>query len=220
MKFHSHHIVPRFLNGTDDKSNLEIVSVKQHFDRHYQGWIDTGDIRHLWSCKLLQGILDCKLTDEELRLIASVGGKIGGRVQYEKGLGIHAYTPDERKEIASLGGKNGNFQISCIMRRGYNESDAKVVLSNEQSRRGKIGGVKNKGFVWINDGNVQIKYTLSMQQECSVDDFLIDNPTFKKGRISKIIGDIKCPHCDKIGTSYPAMMRYHFDKCKFKKGKK
>lgn len=29
-------------------------------------------------------------------------------------------------------------------------------------------------------------------------------------------GDFICPHCDKLGTNYGAMIRHHFDRCRFR----
>ena len=53
---------------------------------------------------------------------------------------------------------------------------------NTQSERGKRGGPKNKGFVWVTDGTCSIKYTKKLQQSLSVDAFLQKNKTYRRGR--------------------------------------
>jgi len=213
MSIHKHHIIPRFLGGKDMDNNIEHITAEQHYQRHYDAWTETGDIRHLHSAKLLQKN-HLSLTDEEQRVVCSAAGKISGRMQYEKGLNIHSQTPEERKIIASLGGKNGEFQVECIMRGGLSRKDAIKELSKRQSSRGKRGGVKNRGFVWINNGVIDVKYTISMQNDKSVDEYIKENPSFMFGRLNT--GDVICPHCGKVGKSYPAMCRYHFDRCKHK----
>ena len=105
----------------------------------------------------------------ERKAWASMGGKIGGKVQSELGMGFHQYknNPELHKEWASKGGKaSGQFQ------------DKKF-----QSEMGKKGGIKNKGFVWINDGNKTYKYTKKQQEQISLNDFLFENKQFKKGRL-------------------------------------
>lgn len=91
--------------------------------------------------------------------------KAGGKSQYENKIGIHSQTTEERLKLASIGGKRGAF-----------------TQPKWQSEFGKRGGVKNKGFVWLTDGQKSIKYTKKQQEEQSVDQFLINNKEFKRGR--------------------------------------
>lgn len=74
---------------------------------------------------------------------ASLGGKVGGKVQKERGLGIHGVSLEQNRVWASMGGKVGGFTKSDI-----------------QSELGRRGGVKNKGFVWVNDGVMSYKCSL------------------------------------------------------------
>lgn len=147
---------------------------------------------------------------QDLR-IASKGGKVGGAIAYSKGVGIFrseeerkewaisggtaswksgnnsqfAYWASEkgRKHRSSLGGKNGGFTAKCIGKlRNVTEADAKKILSEQQSLRGKRGGVKNKGFIWYTDGIKTYKYTAAEQANLSFDLFLAQNAQFRKGR--------------------------------------
>lgn len=108
-------------------------------------------------------------SEDDRKIWASSGGKIGGKVQAKLGLGFHQYknNPELHKEWASKGGKSsGQFK-----NKGF------------QSEMGKRGGVKNKGFVWINDGIKTYKYTKKQQDQVSLENFLLENVQFKKGRI-------------------------------------
>lgn len=129
--------------------------------------------------------------------ICSLAGKIGGKVQSELGLGFHQYknNPELHKKWCSMGGlSSGQFQNK-----------------NFQSEMGKRGGVKNKGFVWINDGLVSIKYTKKMQNEKNIEEFLNENVQYKIGRLKH--KDVMCPHCGKKGQP-GAMALHHFKNCK------
>jgi len=108
-------------------------------------------------------------SENERKEWASKGGKIGGKIQAKLGLGFHQYktNPDLHKKWASKGGKtSGQFQNKIF-----------------QTEMGKRGGIKNKGFVWINDGIKSYKYTKKQQEEISIEQFLIENKQFKKGRL-------------------------------------
>jgi hypothetical protein len=104
---------------------------------------------------------------DERREWASMGGKIGGKIQYENKLGIHGLSKEEALKNASLGGKAaGMFQDKQF-----------------QSEMGKRGGVKNKGFRWYNDGVNSFKYTQKQQLLLAFDEFMSKNENFKKGRL-------------------------------------
>lgn len=108
-------------------------------------------------------------SEEEKKIWCSMGGKVGGKIQAELGLGFHQYknNPELHKKWSSMGGKaSGMFQ------------DKKF-----QSEMGKRGGIKNKGFIWINDGNKSFKYTKRQQEIISIDQFLLENKKFKRGMI-------------------------------------
>lgn len=110
------------------------------------------------------GIFRCY---EERKEWASLGGKIGSQKQIKNNIGIHDKNNPERFIWSSLGGKtSGNFSNS-----------------NFQSEMGKRGGIKNKGFIWYNDGTKSYKYTSKQQKKLSFDEFLKNNLEFKKGRL-------------------------------------
>ena len=72
--YHKHHIIPKHMGGSDDSSNIAIVTVEQHAELHKQLWEDLGDIRDYYAWLGLS-----KREEEKIRLRCSLGGKIGGK---------------------------------------------------------------------------------------------------------------------------------------------
>jgi hypothetical protein len=189
-----HHILPKHAGGTDDIENLIAVSPYEHAQLHLERYEKHGDFRDLCAYYMIGynfseahkisssegGKIGGKIvrskqvgifrSEEDRKIWASMGGKIGGKIQAEMGLGFHQYknNPKLHKEWASKGGKNsGQFQNKEF-----------------QSEMGKRGGVKNKGFIWINDGSKSFKYTKKMQDEMSLEEFLKNNSNIRKGRLN------------------------------------
>jgi hypothetical protein len=185
-----HHIVPLHDGGTNEIDNLIVLTKEEHKLAHMKRYEETGNFKDLCSYHMIGynfseahkvsssvggkiggakvkqlGIGICSTNETLRKQWASLGGKAGGKVQYENKIGIHSQTTEERLKLASIGGKRGAF-----------------TQSKWQSEFGKRGGVKNKGFVWLTDGQKSIKYTKKQQEEQSVDQFLINNKEFKRGR--------------------------------------
>lgn len=190
--FEIHHIVPKFAGGTDDISNLIAVSPIEHAKLHYLRYQEFGDFRDLCSYYMIGYNFS-----EAHKITASEGGKIGGKKVYELGIGIFR-DDTERIEWARLGGKAGaksqmenkigiHTDDQELRKQWSSIGGKKGAFTNPeiQSELGKRGGVKNKGFVWLNDGTRSIKYTKRQQDEMSVDEFMKINPSYKKGRILK-----------------------------------
>lgn len=219
-----HHKLPLRLGGTDDISNLEALTAEEHSKAHLDMYKTYGDVRDLCAHYMILGMGSEALKASASRggkasaryfksrglpmgfqdfdpakqkACASAGGKIGGKKQLELGLGIHAQTREQRLALASLGGKKGAEKI------GWKNPEV-------QSENGKRGGVKNKGFVWVNDGQASYKFTPKEQVTERIEDYL--------SRTGRAIGriaaaDLTCPHCKKVGKLMP-MKRWHFNNCK------
>lgn len=208
MALHKHHILPKFAGGTDDLNNIIKVTQEQHYLLHYNRWLRYRLYGDLLACQLLQKN-HLNLTTEEKRLIASKGDRAAQRTLKRKQISAF-YDPKLRYDISSKGGLNGFFSKAYAKRNNISEVE-RIKL---QSERGKLGGPKNKGFIWYNDGKTSYKYTKKRQQEKNINIFLRENRQYKMGRI--LPEPVKCPHCDKIGIKC-AMVLHHFDKCKDKK---
>lgn len=185
-----HHWVPVFAGGTDDMLNLAALTPSEHMQAHWTRWKELGDFRDLCSYYIIgynfteaariwasvggtkggstvkSRVIGICTNDLSLRSKwASLGGKAGAKSQMETKIGIHGATPEQNKQWASMGGKKGAF-----------------TQSKWQKEFGRRGGPKNKGFIWVCDGSVQVKYTKKMQDEKPVEVFLAENPTFRRGR--------------------------------------
>jgi hypothetical protein len=112
------------------------------------------------------GIFRC---NEERKKWASAAGKIGGTKQRDEKLGFHGLSKEQKLINSSAAGK-----INSIKNDWGNKQ--------KQANRGKIGGPKNKGFVWLTDGNINIKYSPKLQKQIPTEQYLINNPTFRRGR--------------------------------------
>lgn len=186
-----HHIIPRHDGGTDSIENLIAVSKEEHAKLHLERYEKFGDFRDLCAYHMIgynfteahsissseggkiggKKVYESKIgifrNEKERTIWASKGGKIGGKIQAEKGLGFHKYKsdPELHREWSSKGGKvSGQFQNKEF-----------------QSEMGKRGGIKNKGFIWINDGKKSYKYTKKQQNEKSIEEFLKENSDYKRG---------------------------------------
>ena len=110
---------------------------------------------------------------EKRRQMCAAGGKAGSRVGMERKSGIFGLNAEQR----SVNGKKGNAT--------QKERGVAFYSSETQAELGRRGGPKNKGFVWLTDGVIDLKYTTKMQQEMSVDNFLRANEGFRLGRMEK-----------------------------------
>ena len=184
-----HHKLPKHMGGEDVLENLEIVTSDQHKARHLALYEEHNNFRDLCAyhmigynfteahkisssnggniggAKVYEEKIGIFRSDEDRRVWAAYAGKIGGTKQRDMKLGIHGLTPEQQKENASKGGKNGGFTQSHI-----------------QSANGKKGGPKNKGFRWYSDGINNFKYTSGQQLVLSFDDFLQQHKAYRKGR--------------------------------------
>lgn len=187
-----HHIIPLYEGGSNDISNLVALSVEEHKKIHHERYLKNGDVRDLMASKI--GISSSQLKLEKCRL----GGKRGAETQIKNKIGIHAQTKEERLLLASMGGKRGAFtQLKW------------------QSKFGKRGGVKNKGFVWLTNGIDNIKYTKKQQELKSINQFIDENKEYRIGRTET---KLTCSVCGKQ-LNARAIGRFHNERCKYGKDK-
>jgi len=192
---HKHHIIPKHMGGGDEPKNITELSIEEHALEHKKLYEEFGKKEDYIAWKGLEGSIGL---EEIISLKCSIGGKKG--VETLKELKICSFFNEELRTIVSYRGR-----LACKEKgSGFYDSELQSIL-------GKRGGPKNKGFVWLNDGNVNIKYSPKMQDKMSVEQFLEKNPTFKRGRLQT--NDIvECPHCNKKGVK-SGMSLHHFENC-------
>jgi hypothetical protein len=103
-----HHIVPRYMGGTDDFDNLVVVSRTCHTIFHYCNW-------RLWNNKedyIAYKGLSSQITKQD---IIKQTASIAGRKSYENGTGIFSLTEEEKKKASSKGGKKSGKYMSQSM---------------------------------------------------------------------------------------------------------
>jgi hypothetical protein len=72
--FHTHHIIPKYKGGTDEKSNLVKVTVTQHAMFHYCNWKLWGNKEDWLAWRGLTGEIGKEEMVHKLRMIASEKG--------------------------------------------------------------------------------------------------------------------------------------------------
>lgn len=65
--YHKHHIIPKHMNGSDDPSNLVVVTIEQHAELHKQLWEDLGH----WQDELAWKMLSKQITNKEANYLAA-----------------------------------------------------------------------------------------------------------------------------------------------------
>jgi len=140
---HKHHIIPKYMGGTDTSENLVEVTVTQHAMFHfcnYQLW-GNGEDKIAWRALSGQITFD-EATLEAIALGCRKGGEIVGKSSYEKGIGIHGRSPEKMSE-------DGRKAGAIAYEKGVGVHGRSPEKMSEDGRKagkigGKIGGNKNK----------------------------------------------------------------------------
>lgn len=171
------------------------MSIADHAEAHRQLYETYGKREDWVAWKALDG----SITKEEvIRERCSIAGKKSQPTLRE--LKVCSFYNEEKRRLAAM----KSVEVSRLLKTGFYDSEI-------QRELGKRGGPKNKGFVWLTDGAINIKYSPKQQSDKSVEVFLEENPTFHRGRLDTH-PLVECPHCGKEG-SRGGMRLHHFDNC-------
>ena len=69
---HNHHIIPRHMGGTDDKSNLILLSIEEHAQAHKDLYEEHGKRQDYVAYRSLLKQMD---NEERQEVLSSIGGK-------------------------------------------------------------------------------------------------------------------------------------------------
>jgi hypothetical protein len=72
---HKHHIIPRHAGGSNDLSNIQVLTVEEHVEAHKKLYQEFGRWQDDLAARFLSGIVSKK---EAVIELLSVGGRIGG----------------------------------------------------------------------------------------------------------------------------------------------
>jgi len=189
---HRHHIIPRYLGGSDSDSNIVELTVKEHAEAHRILYEKHGDIRDKLAYEGLLGIVG----KEEI--VKDLNGISKNSKWY--------YNPNnlnERKMIR----KDQKIPEGWVKGRGTNtwskNRDYKKV-SKKQKEKTSLSMKK----AWERGVNRDQSYRETEEYKKKVAE--------NSKKIWERKGNLICPHCKKSG-GYMAMKRWHFDNCKKKK---
>ena len=172
---------------------------------------------------------------DKQRLIASIGGKLGAKVNKEKQSGMYAFSFEDRSRYSSEhnkeriwitdGSVDRRIKLTEDIPDGFYKGRSQVDMTNSRVNllcwtNGKInvfaetppseefsqGMVKTTPTAYLPWWNDGV---VNKRAENS------PGPDFVPGRLKWKSKLVRCPHCEKSGGE-TAMKRHHFDNCKLK----
>ena len=99
---HKHHLIPKYLDGSDEPQNLVEVSPTQHAMFHYSNWRLWENEQDKIAWKALAGY---STKEEIIHQVISLAGKKGGMVAKESGQ-LRAAALKQPKSVRQKIGKN------------------------------------------------------------------------------------------------------------------
>lgn len=215
--YHKHHIIPKHAGGTDDPSNLILLTVEEHAEAHRLLYEEHGRLQDYYAWKGLSGQISMDFEKKFEIYQAIVAQKTRERV---KNGTHHLLKRADGTSVVSDRVSSGNYHMLG------------GEIQGKTSRRRVADGTHN----WIGDGTYQrtvqqdrVKnethhFQHKVKKECSHCAGLFDEGNYKryhgencsvKTGIKRSEEKVQCPYCDKIGGK-KIMIRWHFDRCKLK----
>lgn len=135
IKTHQHHIVPRHMGGTDDKSNLITVTVEQHANLHRILYEVHGHWQDYCAWKGLSGRIDKEEIFREIARHANQGNKhFAGKT----------HSPETKKKISEWMKANKNWIGHDMPHTEETKNKISEKLKGNNNKKGKTGKQKNK----------------------------------------------------------------------------
>ena len=214
-----HHIIPKCLGGTDDKSNIAVLTPEEHF------------LAHQLLIKMNPGNRDLIYATQLMTVHhtnARVNNKLFGWLRKQCALAMSAQTKQWIKDNGHPRGMAGkkhtqesNQRRSITCKQSMIESvGVKVYTYNLDGSFCKEYETLTECAEDLNTNPSNVKYTAEGKfSHCKGKQIRYDFVEAMPERKSRLAGVKKqqylCPHCGKEGAG-PAMKRFHFDNCKEK----
>lgn len=216
-----HHILPKCLGGNDAKENIAILTPEEHF------------LAHQLLIKMHPGNRDLVYATQLMTMHqtnARVNNKLFGWIRKQMAIAMSAQTKNWIKENGHPRGMAGkkqtaksNIQRSATCKQVMTEVvGVKVYAYNLDGSFFKSYNTLTECADDLGTSPSNVKYTAEGKfTHCKGKQIrydLADSILPRKSRVNGIKKyELTCPHCGKDGRG-PAMKRFHFDRCKLKKG--
>ena len=221
--YENHHIIPRCLGGSDDKSNLVLLTAREHFIAHkLLVEIYPKDYKLVYSLHNMIFKKNSKNLQRNYKISSREFERI--RIKFSIVHSSRIITEELRNKLrlAQKGVKNHNYgkPRSDETRKKISEANKGRRFSEEHieklrtSHRGYIHTQEQKEKIRL--GNLNKKVSLETIVKMKIAKSNQSKETrLKISQALKNQPKINCPHCNKI-LSICNSKRYHFDNCKFK----
>lgn len=153
-KYHKHHIVPRHMGGSDDPSNLILLTVEEHAEAHRLLWEQNGREQDYYAWKGLLGLLSKKDIINGLTSFPGEKNPFYGK----------KHTQESKKKMSEM--KKGKYKGDKNPMFGKKRPDL-----SERNRKGhslearKKMSEKRQGRIWVKkEDNQTLIYEKDLQQ--------------------------------------------------------
>lgn len=230
----THHIIPRCIGGTDDKSNLVVVPTRVHYILHLL----------LWKIKNYSKKQHKKLTNA-LFCMSKLPIDNKGRRKIKVNSKLYECYSNERKRFMSEKCKKwGSVTPGIHFTKGHlghkHSEEARKKMSKKRKPSNKFG--RKKKWFWaynpitkqninvfegqiIPDGFIKgriiseesnIKRSISLKKTFSSNENYKKQSSIRMKNLWKTINYLTCPYCGKTSKNHSTMKQFHFENCKYK----
>lgn len=212
--YHKHHIIPRHAGGTDDHSNIVLLTIEEHAEAHRLLYEEHGRLEDFYAWKGLSGQIN--MSDERFIVFQEI---VAEKTRQRVRDGTHHLLrrPDGTSH-ASDRVANGTYHM----------------IGGEIQRRTSRRRVAEGTHNWLGDGSLQRSiqnkrvsegthhFQNKIKKECPHCGKFFDDGNYKryhgdnccvKTKLKRSSERVQCPHCEKIGGIY-IMKRWHFNNCR------
>lgn len=151
--YHSHHIVPRHMGGSDDPSNLVQLTIEEHAQAHLDLYEKHGDERDLIAHRMLLGQIstaEARLALAKLPKKESHKKKIAEAVRGEKNAMYGKKQSNKQKEAVRVANSVPKPYVSENMKKLHAEGNTYKFNKEDTAK----GGRKTAFRKWYNNGEV------------------------------------------------------------------
>jgi hypothetical protein len=204
--YHRHHIIPKHMGGSNDPSNIVLLTVEEHAEAHRILFEQHNKQEDYIAWKALSGQISISEASKQAWIL---GGIKGGKSNAKNKTG---FCGRSKEKMSEDGRKNALMQI---------QNGTSAFLNPDKQRKFALKAAKIKAEKRANghyeelDKHLSIHMTGRYTKEKGyknagwVDSAKGIEMSTKNNSITT------CPHCNKNGQ-YRAMKRWHFENCKSK----